>query len=34
MNVDVITSSNTSKYRYTLNFNPNMWIPVEADYID
>lgn len=23
-----------SKYRYTLNFNPNMWIPVEADIID
>ncbi|MDE7446151.1 MAG: hypothetical protein K2N15_10705 [Lachnospiraceae bacterium] len=23
-----------SKYRYTLNFNPNMWIPVEVDTID
>lgn len=23
-----------SKYKYTLNFNPNMWIPVEADMID
>lgn len=22
------------KYKYTLNFNPNMWIPVEAGYID
>lgn len=22
------------KYKYTLNFNPNMWIPVEADVID
>ena len=32
--VEDITSSDTSKYRYTLNFNPNMWIPVEADYID
>ncbi len=32
--VEDITSSKTSKYRYTLNFNPNMWIPVEADYID
>lgn len=21
------------KYKYTLNFNPNMWIPVEADII-
>lgn len=23
-----------SKYKYTLNFNPNMWIPVEVEYID
>lgn len=23
-----------SKYRYTLNFNPNMWIPVEVEKID
>ena len=23
-----------SKYRYTLNFNPNMWIPVEVETID
>lgn len=23
-----------SKYKYTLNFNPNMWIPVETDVID
>jgi len=22
------------KYKYTLNFNPKMWIPVEADTID
>lgn len=22
------------KYKYTLNFNPNMWIPVEADIVD
>jgi len=22
------------KYKYTLNFNPNMWIPVKADVID
>lgn len=27
-------SNEVSKYRYTLNFNPNMWIPVEADVID
>ena len=32
--VEDVTSSETLKYRYTLNFNPNMWIPVEADYID
>lgn len=32
--VEDVTSSDTSKYHYTLNFNPNMWIPVEADYID
>ena len=23
-----------SKYRYTLNFNPNMWIPVDVNTID
>lgn len=23
-----------SKYRYTLNFNPNMWIPVDVEIID
>lgn len=23
-----------SKYKYTLNFNPNMWIPVDAEVID
>lgn len=23
-----------SKYKYTLNFNPNMWIPVEIETID
>lgn len=23
-----------NKYKYTLNFNPKMWIPVEADVID
>lgn len=32
--VEDITSGDVSKYRYTLNFNPNMWIPVEVDYID
>lgn len=32
--VEDITSGDVSKYKYTLNFNPNMWIPVEADVID
>lgn len=31
--VEDITSAEVSKYKYTLNFNPNMWIPVDADYI-
>lgn len=32
--VEDITSKDVSKYRYELNFNPNMWIPFEADVID
>ena len=32
--VEDITSDDVSKYKYTLNFNPNMWIPIGADYID
>ena len=32
--VEDITSGNVSKYKYTLNFNPNMWIPIDADIID
>ena len=32
--VEDITSKKVSKYKYTLNFNPNMWIPVEIDTID
>lgn len=32
--VEDITSGDVSKYKYTLNFNPKMWIPVEADTID
>lgn len=32
--VEDITTKDVSKYRYTLNFNPNMWIPVEVDTID
>ena len=32
--VEDITSDTTDKYQYQLNFNPNMWIPVEPEYID
>lgn len=32
--VEDITSGDVNKYKYTLNFNPNMWIPVETDVID
>ena len=32
--VEDITSDNTDKYQYKLNFNPNMWIPVEPAYVD
>jgi len=32
--VEDITGANVSKYKYTLNFNPKMWIPVEAESID
>lgn len=32
--VEDITSSDVSKYQYTLNFNPKMWLPVDADVID
>ncbi|MCB6414520.1 hypothetical protein LI221_05475 [Faecalimonas umbilicata] len=32
--VEDITADDVSKYKYTLNFNPNMWIPVDADTID
>lgn len=31
---DITDTNDISKYHYTLNFNPNMWIPVDADYID
>lgn len=27
-------ANEVSNYRYTLNFNPDMWIPVEIDTID
>lgn len=32
--VEDITFDDVSKYKYTLNFNPNMWIPVEIDTVD
>ena len=32
--VEDITTGDVSKYKYTLNFNPKMWVPVEADVID
>lgn len=32
--VEDITGKDVSKYKYTLNFNPDMWWPWEADVID
>lgn len=32
--VEDITADDVSNYRYTLNFNPEMWIPVEVETID
>lgn len=32
--VEDITSGDVSNYKYTLNFNPKMWIPVNVDTID
>lgn len=32
--VEDITSADVSNYRYTINFNPNMRLPVDRDYID
>lgn len=32
--VEDITAKDVDKYRYTINFNPKMWIPVEAGYVD
>lgn len=32
--VEDITSGNVSKYHYTLNFNPKLLVPFDADYID
>ena len=32
--VEDITAGDVSNYKYTLNFNPEMWIPVEVETID
>ena len=32
--IEDVTAGEVSKYKYTLNFNPKMWIPVEVDTID
>ncbi len=32
--VEDITSGDVSKYKYTLNFNPNMWIPFNIETVD
>lgn len=32
--VEDITSGDVSKYRYELNFNPSMWIPIKVEEID
>ena len=32
--VEDITSKDVSKYQYTLNFNPNMWLPHRVETID
>lgn len=32
--VEDITSDDVSQYKYTLNFNPKMWLPIEVDTID
>jgi hypothetical protein len=32
--VEQISAKDVSKYRYTLNFNPKMWLPVDIKNID
>lgn len=32
--VEDITAGDVSNYRYTLNFNPKMWLPVDIENID
>ena len=31
---DITDTNKISEYHYTLNFNPKMWIPVDAKYVD
>lgn len=32
--VEDLRASDVSKYKYTLNFNPKMWIPIEVKTVD
>lgn len=32
--IEDVSVNNVEKYKYTLNFNPNMWIPVNVEAID
>lgn len=32
--VEQLRSKDVSQYRYTLNYNPKMWLPVEFDVVD
>lgn len=32
--IEDVTSDDVTKYRYTLNFNPEMWTPLEIETID
>ena len=32
--VEDVTGKGVNKYKYTLNFNPKMWIPINVDCID
>lgn len=32
--VEDIDTNNVSKYKYTLNYNPKMWVPINFDNID
>lgn len=32
--IEDINSDNVERYKYTLNFNPKMWIPVDVETID